>query len=163
MVEPSLAGTGRAKPWVLGLDRTFGIVFGTLGIVSIVLPWVTVPGFDVNLLQDPSPDQFVRFCIRPGQSSGECSVSMTPVVPSLAVLAVLVFGCIVTFLRGWAGAIILFACLIFVIGFSLYPPSFTRIPVGLGAGFFLAVASGILSLSRYAIPHLLRQRGRPQS
>ena len=133
-----------------------GIVSGSLGLLSIFLPWVAIPGFGINLIQVLDlTNELGRLGFAPDPVQvGEFSV--TAVALLAACLILLVVGSVVSFVRRGGGVLILIAWIGFVVGFYVFLPAIVRLIVGFGAGFYLAVVASIISLSRYALKPFLR-------
>jgi hypothetical protein len=139
------------------IDRLLPVVAGSLGLLSISLPWVAIAGFGIPPLYLPTSD-FTRFFIRPGMTDTvRAEFSVDAVASLAAILILLVVGSIVNFFRPGGGVLILIAWLGFVVWFYAFIPDFPPgVPIGYGAGFYLAVVASIVSLSRYALKPFLR-------
>jgi len=143
-------------------DRALGISAGTLGLVSVFMPWIAIPGFGINILQVMDlTNELDRFGYSPTVEIGQ--MSMTALVAIGVVILLLILGSVVSFFHRAGGALILTSWVMFAAGFYFFMPSIVRLFIGFGLGFFLAVIASIISLTRYAIVPYMQKRGQAQN
>lgn len=133
------------------LARILGMVGGTLGLVSVFLPWLSaLRGLvTLNLIQMFN----LPAAMRDQPVAQVAGYEVTGTIMLVAVLALVIVGSLFAFRTSRGGALLVLGSLLFAVGFSLYLP--VGFLIELGLGFYLALVAGIVTLVGGPLEHIL--------